>query len=401
MENKAKFIIPVCLGCIAAIGPLAIDMYLAALPKISADLGISRGDAQFSLMSFFAGFTCGQLVYGPTSDRFGRKPVIYFALVLFSLASLGCALVSTADQLVLFRFAQGLGGAAGMVIALAMVRDMFKGVAAVRLLATVVLVVGVAPILAPTAGSLVLQVSVWRTIFLFLAAFGCLNLALIYLFLPETRPEDMRVSSNPADVAKNYVRLLFSRDFIPFAGTNAILQGGFFAYIAGVSFVFINDYGLSSLTFSILFGVNAVGLISGTQVTSRLVSRISPVRIVRVAAIVYTLCGAVLLVLKLLGLAHLWVVAALLFIFVATLGGIMPSCNMLAMERNGAFAGTAAALLGALGFGLGAIISAVLGAFTEGGTVALFSIIAICGAAGFAIAKFYFPKFALTERVEG
>jgi len=400
MENKTKFIIPVCLGCIAAIGPLAIDMYLAALPKISADLGISRGDAQFSLMSFFAGFTCGQLIYGPTSDQFGRKPVIYFALVLFSLASLGCALVSTADQLILFRFAQGLGGAAGMVIALAMVRDMFRGIAGVRLLATVVLVVGVAPILAPTAGSLVLQVSDWRTIFLFLAAFGCLNLALIFLFLPETRPEEKRVSSKLSAVAKNYVRLLFSRDFIPFAGTNAILQGGFFAYIAGVSFVFINDYGLSSMAFSILFGINAVGLISGTQITSRIVGRISPVRIVRVAAIVYTLCGGALLMLKLLGLAHLWAVAALFFVFVTTLGGIMPSCNMLAMERNGAYSGTAASLLGALGFGLGALISAVLGAFSDGSTLALFSIITICGMAGFAIANLYFPKFALPESTE-
>ena len=401
MENKSKFIIPVCLGCIAAIGPLAIDMYLAALPKISADLGISRGEAQLSLMSFFAGFTCGQLIYGPTSDRFGRKPVIYFALSLFSLASLGCALVSTSDQLVFFRFLEGLGGAAGMVIALAMVRDMFRGVEAVRLLATVVLVLGVAPILAPTAGSLVLQVSVWRTIFLFLAAFGCLNLTLIFLFLPETRPEEKRSSSSPADVAKNYVRLLFSRDFIPFAGTNAILQGGFFAYIAGVSFVFINDYGLSSLAFSILFGVNAVGLISGTQITSRVVGKVSPVKVLRIATAVYMLCGGVLLVLKLSGLAHLWVVSALLFVFVATLGGIMPSCNMLAMERNGAYAGTAAALLGALGFGLGAVISAVLGAFTEAGTVALFSIITICGATGFTIANVYFPKFVLAEKAEG
>jgi DHA1 family bicyclomycin/chloramphenicol resistance-like MFS transporter len=196
------------------------------------------------------------------------------------------------------------------------------------------------------------------------------------------------------------LRLLFSRDFIPFAGANAILQGGFFAYIAGVSFVFINDYGLSSMAFSILFGINAFGLISGTQVSSRLVGRISPVKILRIATGVYMLCGVVLLVLKVSGVAHLWAVAALLFVFVASLGGIMPSCNMLAMERNGAFAGTAAALLGALGFGLGAVVSAVLGAFSDGSTLALFTIITICGATGFTIANVYFPKFAVAEKAE-
>lgn len=374
--DKKTLPIALCLGAICALGPLGTDMYLGAMPQMSADLAAPAASIQMSVMSFFMGFTIGQLFYGPISDRTGRKPMIYLALAIFLVASIGCTFATSADQLLVWRFAQGVGGSIGMVISTAVVRDLYTGVMAAKLMSLVVLVLGIAPIIAPLIGSLILEFAEWRYIFALLAAFSIVAAALVYRHLPETRMPELRVVSNPAHALKHYAHLVVSDRFIPFAGTLALAQGGFFAYIAGSSFVMINIYGLSPLVYSIIFGVNAIGLGIGTQVASGQMKRFGPKTIVKAATLVYASAAVLLLALEMTGLSGLWQVCLLLFVIVSALGAIMPSCNLLSMEAHGAIAGTAAALMGGLGFGAGALGSFLIGIFEDGSAIPMVAIIA-------------------------
>lgn len=374
--DKKTLPIAISLGAICALGPLGTDMYLGAMPQMSADLGAPAADVQMSVMSFFLGFTIGQLFYGPISDRTGRKPMIYLALGIYLIASIGCIFAATADQLLVWRFAQGIGGSIGMVISTAVVRDLYTGIMAAKLMSLVVLVLGIAPIIAPLIGSLILEFAEWRYIFALLAAFSVAAAALVYWRLPETRMQELRAGSKPTDALKHYAHLLVSRRFIPFAGTLALVQGGFFAYIAGSSFVMINIYGLSPLVYSIIFGVNAIGLGIGTQVAASQMKRFGPKTIVKAATLVYAAAALLLLALEMTGLSGLWQVCLLLFVIVSALGAIMPSCNLLSMEAHGANAGTAAALMGGLGFGAGALGSFLIGISEDGSAVPMVAVIA-------------------------
>ncbi|MCM2473246.1 multidrug effflux MFS transporter [Rhizobium sp. CG5] len=374
--DKKTLPIALCLGALCALGPLGTDMYLSAMPQMSADLGAPAASIQMSVMSFFLGFTIGQLFYGPISDRTGRKPMVYLALAIFLIASIGCTFATSADQLLVWRFAQGIGGSIGMVISTAVVRDLYTGVMAAKLMSLVVLVLGMAPIIAPLIGSLILEFAEWRYIFALLAAFSLAAAAMIYSRLPETRTPDLRAGSNPAHALKHYARLLVSGSFVPFAGTLALTQGGFFAYITGSSFVMINIYGLSPLVYSIIFGVNAVGLGIGTQVAASQMKRFGAKTIVKTATLVYASAAVLLLALEMSGLSGLWQVCLLLFLIISALGAIMPSCNLLSMEAHGAIAGTAAALMGGLGFGAGALGSFLIGIFEDGSAIPMVAIIA-------------------------
>ncbi|MBL0372333.1 multidrug effflux MFS transporter [Rhizobium sp. KVB221] len=398
--DRKTLLIGLALGALSALGPLATDMYLGALPSMASDLGGTDADMQLSVMTFFAGFTLGQLFYGPISDRTGRKPMVYVALSIFAIASLGCLFAATADQLLALRFLQGIGGSIGMVISTAVIRDLFTGHAATKLMSLVVLVLGISPILAPLVGSLILEVGTWRVIFAVLTGFAVLCAILVSALLPETRMQELRIHSKPADALKWYSRLLVSRSFIPYAGTLALVQGGFFAYIAGSSFVLINVYGLSPLVYSLVFGFNAVGLGIGTQIAARLSQRIGTRSIVKACTLVYAGAAVLLLAMQLGGAANLISVCTLLFVLVTALGGIMPSCNILTMESHGAIAGTAAALMGALGFGAGAASSFAIGLFDDGTALPMIAVIAGCAVASTLVAHLTFrdAKLAQPER---
>nr|WP_299502284.1 multidrug effflux MFS transporter [uncultured Rhizobium sp.] len=388
--DKKTLLIAITLGALSALGPLATDMYLGALPVMAGDFAATDAQIQMSVMTFFAGFTLGQLFYGPISDKTGRKPVVYVALVIFALGSVGCLLAATTNQLLAFRFLQGIGGSIGMVISTAVIRDMFTGAAATRLMSLVVMVLGISPILAPLIGSLILEVGSWRIIFAVLAAFSLLCAVLISTLLPETRMVELRAQSKPSQALKWYGHLLVSHSFIPYAGTLALVQGGFFAYIAGSSFVLINLYGLSPLAYSLVFGLNAVGLGIGTQIAARLSQKIGNRGIVKASTLVYAAAAMALLVLHLTGAADLIVVCVVLFVLVTALGGIMPSCNILAMEAHGAISGTAAALMGALGFGAGAVASFAIGILADGSAMPLFVVIAAFALAAACISQLSF-----------
>ena len=376
MKHVNTLTMAVGLGAITALAPLATDMYLPALPAISAQLSASDGAVSYSVMTFFAGFTVGQLFYGPISDKVGRKPVVYFALALFALGSLGTMLSHSVTELLLWRLLQGLGGSVGMVTSMAMVRDLYTGETAAKLLAVVMMITGLAPIVAPIVGSVILLFASWRAIFAFFVAFSIFALLYIKFLLPETRMQELRAHSRPGHAVVYYARLLFSSNFIPFAGTLALAQGGFFAYIGGSSAVFISIKGLSPQMFSIVFGLNAIGMTIGAQAGARLIKPFGARRVVKIAATAYAMALIALLAVELTIGADLWLMTLLFFIAMTAMGAIMTNCNLLAMEAHGQIAGVAAALTGALGFGFGAIGTGLVSAFADGTAIPLMVIMA-------------------------
>ena len=384
--------IAVILGSLSALGPLAIDMYLPALPVIAADLHVDEGMMQFSLMAFFAGLMLGQLFYGPVSDRTGRKPMIYVGLALFAGASLGCAFASSASQLAAWRFGQGLGGSIGMVIGLAVVRDLYTGRAAARLIALMMIVLGVAPILAPLIGTFITSLLPWRALFVILALFGAASAALVAIALPETRAVELRSRVHPGVVLRRYLHLAASRHYLPYVAATAIAQAGFFAYLAGSSFVFISVHGLSPTAYSLIFALNALGLMAGARLGPALMGRFRPQTIVRAALVAYAMAALTLLGLELGGGAGLVALSALLFVVVTSVSFVMPLCGAMALEAYGAIPGTAAALMGAIQFGAGTLASLAVGLAANGTALPMIATIAVSGVLACVVAFSAFPK---------
>jgi DHA1 family bicyclomycin/chloramphenicol resistance-like MFS transporter len=373
----------VILAVLSLIAPLAIDMYLPALPFIAAGLSATDAEAQLTLPTYFAGFAIGQAFYGPIADRFGRKPPLYFGLAIYILASLGCALAPDVDTLIALRFLQAAGGCAGTVVARAMVRDLFTGADAVRVYSRVLLVFGVGPILAPMVGSGVLIWFGWREIFFLLTAIGVLSLVLIIIRLPETR--------NPAHVKPlrldsiivGYWRLFTHRNFVGYALTGGTMMAGTFAYIAALPFVIVNVYGHPSSYFSWVFGINAVGFIVASQINVRVQRHYSPERVL-LFALLLQMGAAVIFVLDVFaGWGGLFGILVPLFFWIATMGFVIPNTTALAMGPFAANAGAASAMLGVLQFVLAAVSSGLVAAAADGtarpmvGCMALFSLVAL------------------------
>lgn len=354
------------LGLLSAIGPFAIDMYLPALPDIGRSLGAEVGAVQFSLTAFFLSLGVGQLLYGPVSDMVGRKPPLYFGLGLFTLASIGCALATDIQTLVALRFLQGLGAAAGMAIPRAVVRDLHTGADAARLMSLLMLVFSVSPILAPLAGSGVIALTGWRGVFWAVALASVAGLALVYGTLQETRTEAERVESSLGSALRAYALLLRDWHYLGLVGIGATAMSGFFVYLAGSPFVLINHYGLTPTQYSLAFSLNAIAFIGASQFTGMLGQRFGLVRLVKVAASASGLVMALMLAYYLAGGDQLVVLIILYFIASAFMGLVIPTTSVLALEKHGAIAGTASALLGTLQMLGGAAAMGIVSLFATG-----------------------------------
>jgi DHA1 family bicyclomycin/chloramphenicol resistance-like MFS transporter len=381
------------LGLLSAIGPFAIDMYLPALPAIGESLHASIGMVQLSLMAFFIAVGMGQLVYGPVSDMFGRKWPIYIGLGIFALGSIGCALAPDIAWLIAFRFLQGLGACAGMVIPRAIVRDMHTGNDAARLMSLLMLVFSVSPILAPLTGSLVIEFASWRGIFWVVTGAALLGIVLITTSLAETRPPSERLHSSTASALAGYARLLRDRHFLGVVFVGSFGIASFFAYLANSSFVLINHYGLSPSQYSVAFSVNAVSFIGASQFTGRLGARFGLRTVVRTAVLGYATTMLVLTGITLAGIDRLDVMMVMLVIGYGFLGLVIPSSAVLALEDHGSIAGTASALMGTLQFATGAAVIAVIGLFVNGTSTPMVAGIAVC-----AVLATIFARVTLRER---
>ena len=369
------------LGALTAFTPLAVDMYLPALPAMARQLAAGDGAVQLTLASFFLGIAIGQLFYGPISDRVGRKPPLYFGIVTFVIASAACALAPNVEALVALRFVQALGGCAGIVISRAIVRDLFQPQQAARVFSYLMLVMGVAPILAPLAGGYVVLWSGWPAIFWGLAAFGALVM-LAVPGLPETRLGAAAPALGLASALNAYRVVLTDRHFLAYALANGLPMAGMFAYIAGSPFVFIELYGVPAQDFGWFFGANAFGLIGASQINRRLLARHPATRILAWAGMAAAGAGLVLLADALTGFAGLWGIAVPLFFCIAPLGMVMPNAAAASLAGHGERAGTAAAMLGILQFAGGGISSTAVSALHAASALPMAAIVAGCMLAG-------------------
>ncbi|HEY9408634.1 MAG TPA: Bcr/CflA family multidrug efflux MFS transporter [Jiangellaceae bacterium] len=354
------------LGALTALGPLTIDLYLPAFPAIAGDLNASESAVQLTLTGTLLGVALGQLIIGPMSDSLGRRRPLVAATVVHVAASVLCAMAPTIAVLGAFRVVQGMAAAAGAVVSMAVVRDLYTGIPAVQLLSRLMLVTGVAPVLAPTLGGQVLQVTDWRGVFWVLAALGVGLVAVVTFGLRETLPADRRRSGGVAATVRTYGSLLRERTFVGLMLTGGLMMAALFSYIAGSSFVFQGVYGLSEQEYGLMFGINSVGLVIATQLNARLVRRVGPQWVLSTALVVAAGASGLMLVAAVTGLFGFFGIAVPLFVLLATVGFTMPNTPVLALADHGRSAGTAAALLGAMNFAIGAVTAPLVGAFGTG-----------------------------------
>lgn len=372
------------LGALTAFGPLAVDMYLPALPTLELDLGVTAAEVQWTLAAAFLGFALGQGFYGPLADRFGRRPPLVAGLLLFLAASAACALAPSIELLIAARFVQAVGACAGGVIARAMVRDLFEVRDTARVFSALMLVMGAAPVLAPLLGGQLLAWSGWRAIFWVLAGFGALCLVAALARLPESHGGNSGSPLRLRSVVLVYGRLLADRRFLAPALAIGFGTGGLFSYIAGSPHVVIVLHGVPAEHFGWFFGTNAAGLIALSVLNGRLVARVGPTRLLRIGLAVQAGAGVALLAAAATGVGGLWGLAVPLFGYVSAMGLASPNAGALAMASHGAQAGSASALLGLIQWGTGALAAAAMGAAQDGTALPMAATVAICGIAGLA-----------------
>ena len=360
-------------------------MYLPSFEAISRDLAASDAQVQWTLAVFFGGLGLSQAFYGPISDRYGRMGALCFGLTLFALASAACALARSIEGLVAWRFVQSIGGCAGIVIARAIVRDRFDEREAARVFSLLMLVMGLAPILAPLVGGQILVHFGWRAIFWTLGAFGLACLLAVLLTLGESLPPERRSTGGLGNALRVYGQLLRDRPFMRYNLSGALVISGMFTYIFGSPFVFMGIYGVRPDHFGWLFGLNSLGLIVASQCNRALLGRAAGAYILSRALIVTASAGVLLLVTALTGAGGLPGLLLPLFFYISSLGFVLPNVVAAALAPQGGNAGSASALLGTVQFGAGAAVGTLLGALGNGTAVPMAGLIAACGLSALAV----------------
>ncbi|MBQ0992264.1 multidrug effflux MFS transporter [Micromonospora sp. H61] len=366
MTNRQRAQIVLVLGALIAIGPLTIDMYLPALPAITAGLQTTETAVQLTLTGTLVGLALGQLLIGPLSDVVGRRVPLLAGLAAHIVASVLCVFAPNIAVLGGLRVLQGLGVAAATVVATAVVRDLFSGASFARIFSRLMLVMGLAPILAPTLGSGLLSWTDWRGVFAALAVLGALLIVVAALRLPETLPVARRRHGGVRATLRDYRGLVNDRAFVGLVLVAGLAMAALFAYVSGSSFVLQQEYGLDEQQFGIAFGAGAVGLIGATQFNVRLLRRYTPQQILVSALIAGTAAGLLLVMFAATGVGGLGTLLASLWLVLAAAGLALPNAPALAMSRHSEAAGTAAALLGAVQFGIGAVSAPLAGLFGTG-----------------------------------
>ncbi|MDT3726177.1 multidrug effflux MFS transporter [Streptomyces sp. DSM 41972] len=366
--RRAGLLVTFILGGLTAVTPLAMDMYLPALPEVTRSLNAPAATVQLTLTACLAGMALGQLVVGPMSDRWGRRRPLLVGLVIYVVATALCAFAPTVELLVACRLAQGLAGAAGIVIARAVARDLYDGVALARFFSTLMLISGMAPILAPLIGGQVLRFTDWRGVFVVLTVLGVLLTALVWTKLPETLAPADRHGGNVREAFAPMRRLLADRVFAGYMLAGGFAFASLFSYVAASPFVMQEIYGASPQTFSLLFGLNSIGLMIMGQVNGKIL--VGRVRLDKalgagLAVVVAAATALLLMSLGVFGETGLVPVAVALFVLMSSMGVVMPNTQTLPLMRARHAAGSASALLGTTSFLVGAIASPLVGVAGE------------------------------------
>jgi DHA1 family bicyclomycin/chloramphenicol resistance-like MFS transporter len=376
MNQKQRTALIVIIGCIAALGPFSIDMYLPGFPAIATDLNTDVAHVSLTLTSYFIGISVGQLIYGPLLDRFGRKKPLLIGLGIYAVAALACAFSPSIDWLIAMRLLLALGGCVGIVASNAIIRDRFPVHEVARAFSSILLVMGVAPIIAPTLGGMFMAHWGWRSIFIFLFAISVLLIGLIYKYLAESRGPDPSMSLKPKAVGSNFIQVLKNTDFLMYSLAGSIAMAAMFAYISGIPFILMDIYGLPEATFGWLFGMNAFGFILGSQVNRfmlkryRVLSLTLSTSFIQVFVTLALFFGVYFLELPLVPFV------ALQFLVLFFLGFINPNSSALSLEPFTKNTGSASALNGSFRMGIGAVASALMGLLHDGTAVPMVGIIA-------------------------
>jgi MFS transporter, DHA1 family, multidrug resistance protein len=364
--NRSYAKLAIVLGTLTAFGPLTIDMYLPGLPAIAQEYRVDASVVQQTLAVFFIGLAFGQAIYGPISDRVGRRAPLIFGCTLYALASIGCAFAFSIESLIVLRFIQALGACAGMVISRSVVRDLFDHQESARMYSFLMLVMGLAPITAPLIGGQLLRYFGWRSIFVTLAVFGLACIVLVITSLQESHPVERRTRAGLGAVLLGYGQILRERTFVGFALAGGLASASMFAYISGSPFVFIELNGVAPEQYGFLFGLNAFGLIGAAQLNRWLLTRYHGNRILTVALSGTALAGLLLVAVTASGFGGFPAMLVVLFFCIAGTGFVGPNATAAAMAPFGKAAGSASALLGAIQFSLGASAGALLGLLHNG-----------------------------------
>lgn len=379
-KSQPLNLLVIILASLTAFSPLSIDMYLPSFPQIATDFGVSVARVELSLATFFFGLAFGQLLYGTATDRFGRKKPLYVGLSLYCAASIVCAFAPNVETLIILRLFQALGACGGIVIARATVRDLFDHRESARVFSLLMLIMGVAPILAPLIGGYVALFFGWRAIFGVVAAIGAISLMAVYKFLPETKEPNPNVRLDKAFGI--YLGVLKDKGFLGFALAGGLAQAGMFAYITGSPFVFIKLFGVPAEYFGWIFGSNALGMIALSQINARLVRSVNPTTILR-ACLFVTAFFSLLLILAGIFNFGFWGVTIPIFLYVASLGMILPNATAGALAEQTENAGSASALIGTLQYGLAAIASSLVSLLNNGTSLAMTALIGAFGMTAF------------------
>lgn len=383
MANQKHTTVILILGLLTAIGPFSIDMYLPGFPAIASDLNTDITHVGWSLTSFFLGISIGQLLYGPVIDRFGRKAPILFGFGLYAVTALGCMLVPDIDWLVALRFLLALGACSGMVASRAIVRDLFPPEESAKVFSLLMLVMGLAPIIAPTMGGIVVANFGWRAIFAILVGISVTTFALVYFLLPESKGANRSVSLRPIKVLKEYVVVLKDPDLSIYSFSSGISMAAMFAYISGSPFVYMELFGLTEQEYGWAFGINAFGFIAGTQLNRLWLRYQTSAQITLVTSTLMFITAAALLTgnaLDLLGTAPILI---LLFMCLFWLGFINPNTTALALAPFENNVGSASAMNGFIRMILGALSSGLVSYLANGTAQPMIVTIGICAALGF------------------
>ena len=386
------------LGALSAFGPLSMDMYLPGLPSLTRELGASASTGQLTLTGCMLGLAAGQLFTGPLSDSLGRRRPLLAGLVGYIVASLACAGAPSITTLIVLRFIQGTLGGAGVVIARAVVRDLFDGAVAARVFALLMAVTGVAPVFAPLVGGQVLAITSWRGVFVLLAVIGVPLLLTTALWLPETLPPARRHGGGLGPIVHTFWRLLGDRSFLPPASSLALGFGAMFSYIAGASFVLENIYGVSPQLFSVVFAVNSAGLIAMSQIGGHLVGRVGAPALVRHGAFGVAFGSVGVLVVT---LANVGIVPLLVFLFVilSANGLLFPNATACALADQEGSLGSASALLGVAQFGTGALVAPIVGVGGSHDALPMAILIGVCGVSALGVNLAFGPQVRARVRV--
>lgn len=380
MRQKIPLQLILLLGAVVALGPFSLDMYLPAVPSMQRDLGATEAQAQSTLSAYFIGLALGQLFYGPLSDRIGRRKPLLIGLALYALASLGCMLARNIDVLIALRLLQALGGCVGVVISRAVIRDLFPPQDMARVMSAMLLVMSVAPIVAPISGSMLFAAFGWHSIFAVLVIYGLVCWVAIHYGLAESLKQPLPPTTI-VRIGHDYLRMMSHRRFMGYALAGGAAQAGMYAYLGSSSFVFIDVFALTPGQFSLLFAINACGLIGGSQINSLLLRRHHSEKVLGHALNAFLVSGVAMLVCASMHWFGVWGVAVPMFFCLASLGFNFPNATSAAMAPFGDRAGLASALLGTLQFAIGAFSTWVAGQLYDGTAVPMAAVIACCGVA--------------------